>query len=173
MTLQKNGASFCAPRCMPRLPDSIRHSDTLEASAVDLIEAVREQGFGTGRRTDSRDGRKSARSASTRTPLPGKPRAPREKFRARVKPSALMRRTRSKLALPRPGSPVRVDLSRRDFLHVSLDTDVPALRLPVECERRARIAAQLAPLAASGWCERAPARFQTERIRNVSAAAGY
>jgi hypothetical protein len=78
--------------------------------------------------------------------LPGEPRAPREKFRARVKPSALMRRTRSKLALPRPGWPVRVDLSRRDFLHVSLDTDLPALRLPVECERRARIATQLAPL---------------------------
>jgi ATP-dependent DNA ligase len=30
---------------MPRLPDSIRYSETLEASPAELIEAVREQGF--------------------------------------------------------------------------------------------------------------------------------
>jgi bifunctional non-homologous end joining protein LigD len=30
---------------MPRLPDSIRYSETLKASPVELIEAVREQGF--------------------------------------------------------------------------------------------------------------------------------
>jgi nucleotide-binding universal stress UspA family protein len=36
-----------APTAMPvwRLPDSIRYSDTLDASPADLIEAVREQGF--------------------------------------------------------------------------------------------------------------------------------
>ena len=32
-------------KVMPRLPDSIRYSETLEASPVDLIDAVREQGF--------------------------------------------------------------------------------------------------------------------------------
>src|ERR1700738_506575 len=81
--------------------------------------------------------------------LPGESRAPREKFRARVKPSTLMRRTSSKLALPRPGWPVRVGLRRRDFLHTSLDAHLPAFRLPVERERRARIAVQLVPLATS------------------------
>jgi ATP-dependent DNA ligase len=30
---------------MPQLPDSIRYSETLEASRAELIEAVREQGF--------------------------------------------------------------------------------------------------------------------------------
>ena len=30
---------------MPRLPDSIRYSETLQASPAELIEAVREQGF--------------------------------------------------------------------------------------------------------------------------------
>ncbi len=61
-----------------------------------------------------------------------------------------MRRTRGKLALPRPGCPVRVGLRRRDFLYASLHPDLPALRLPVLCKRRARIVAQLMPLAASG-----------------------
>jgi bifunctional non-homologous end joining protein LigD len=32
-------------KVMPRLQDSIRYSETLEASPADLIEAVREQGF--------------------------------------------------------------------------------------------------------------------------------
>jgi bifunctional non-homologous end joining protein LigD len=32
-------------RVMPRLPDSIRYSEALEASPAELIEAVREQGF--------------------------------------------------------------------------------------------------------------------------------
>src|ERR1019366_7308531 len=82
--------------------------------------------------------------------LLGEPRAPRDKFRSRAKPSTLMRSTRSKLALPRPGWPVGVGLRRRDFRHASLDADLPALPLPVECERRERIATQLAPLAASG-----------------------
>src|SRR5260370_42440706 len=82
--------------------------------------------------------------------LPGGPRAPREKFRERAQPSTLMRRACSKLALARPGRPVGIGLRRRDFLDTSLDPDLPALRLPVECERRARIAVQLAPLAASG-----------------------
>ena len=76
--------------------------------------------------------------------------ASREKLRARAKSSTLMRRARGKLALPRPGWPVRVGLRGRDFLHTSLDADLPALRLPVQCERRARIIAQLASLAASG-----------------------
>jgi bifunctional non-homologous end joining protein LigD len=32
-------------KVMPRLPDSIRYSETLQASPAELIEAVREQGF--------------------------------------------------------------------------------------------------------------------------------
>jgi bifunctional non-homologous end joining protein LigD len=32
-------------RVMPRLSDSIRYSETREASPAELIEAVREQGF--------------------------------------------------------------------------------------------------------------------------------
>jgi ATP-dependent DNA ligase len=32
-------------KVMPRLPDTIRYSETLQASPVELIEAVREQGF--------------------------------------------------------------------------------------------------------------------------------
>jgi hypothetical protein len=36
------------------------------------------------------------------------------------------------------------------ILYRSFDADLPALRLPVECERPVRIAAQLTPLAASG-----------------------
>jgi hypothetical protein len=82
--------------------------------------------------------------------FPGEPRAAREKFRARAKPGTLMRRACRKLALARPGRPVGIGLRRGDFLDASLDPDLPALALPVERERRARIAVQLAPLAASG-----------------------
>jgi bifunctional non-homologous end joining protein LigD len=35
---------------MPLLPDSIRYSETMEASTAELIEAVREQGFVAKRR---------------------------------------------------------------------------------------------------------------------------
>src|ERR1700736_981255 len=82
--------------------------------------------------------------------LPSEPRDPREKFRARAKASALMRRARRKLALSRAGGPIRVGLRRRNLLYASFDPDLPALRLPVECERPVRIAAQLTPLTASG-----------------------
>src|SRR5712692_8487754 len=73
--------------------------------------------------------------------LPGEPRKPREKFRARAHPGALTRRARGQPALPRPGGPVRVGLRGRDFLDPSVDADLPALRLPVERERRMRIVA--------------------------------
>src|SRR5712692_8745483 len=73
--------------------------------------------------------------------LPGEPRKPREKFRARAHPGALMRRARSQPALPRPVGPVPVGLRGRDFLDASLDADLPALRLPMERERRMRIVA--------------------------------
>ena len=79
--------------------------------------------------------------------LPSEPREPREKFRARTKSSALVRRARGKLALSRAGEPIRVGLRRRNFLYASFDADLPALRLPIECERPVRIAAQLTPLA--------------------------
>jgi hypothetical protein len=43
---------------MPLLPDSIRYSETLEASSAELIEAVREQGFEgvIAKRRDSSNG---------------------------------------------------------------------------------------------------------------------
>src|ERR1700682_6275293 len=71
--------------------------------------------------------------------LPSEPRDPREKFRARVKASALMGSAGGKLALSRAGGPIRVGLRRRNFLYASFDTDLPALRLPVECERLERM----------------------------------
>src|SRR6266849_2830406 len=73
--------------------------------------------------------------------LPGEPREPREKFRARAHPGALTRRARGQPALPRPGGPVRVGLRGLDFLDASLDADLPAPRLPIERERRMRIVA--------------------------------
>src|SRR5712671_5313605 len=82
--------------------------------------------------------------------LPSEPRDPREKFRARAKSSALMRRARGKLALSRAGRPIRVGLRRRNFLYASFDADLLTPRLPIDCERAVRIAAQLTPLAASG-----------------------
>src|SRR5712671_4484498 len=86
--------------------------------------------------------------------LPSEPRDPREKLRARAKSSALMRRGRGKLALSRAGGPIRVGLGRGNFLYASFDADLPAHRLPVECERPMWIAAQLTPLAASGVGEK-------------------
>ena len=86
--------------------------------------------------------------------LPSEPRDPREKLRGRAKASALMRHPRGKLALSRAGGPIRVGLRRRNFLYRSFDADLPALRLPVECERPVRIASQLTPLAASGVGEK-------------------
>ena len=74
--------------------------------------------------------------------LPSEARDSPEKFRARAKSSVLMRCARGKLALSRAGGPIRVGFSRRDFLYASFDADLPALRLPVECERPVRIAAQ-------------------------------
>ena len=82
--------------------------------------------------------------------LPSEQRDPREKLRARAKSSALMRRASGKLAPSRAGGPIRVGLGRGNFLYASFDADLPALRLPVECERPMWIAAQLTPLAASG-----------------------
>src|SRR5271163_324121 len=81
--------------------------------------------------------------------LPGELREPREKLRARAKPSTLMRHARGKLALPGPGSPVCVGFGTRDLLYASLHAYLPALRLPVLRKRRARIVAQFTPLAAS------------------------
>ena len=86
--------------------------------------------------------------------LPSEPRDPREKLRARAKSSALMRRARGKLALSRAGGPIRVGLRRRNFLYASFDADLPALRLPVECERPMWIVAQLTPFAAWGVGEK-------------------
>src|SRR5713101_4211879 len=86
--------------------------------------------------------------------LPSEPRDPREKLRARAKSSALMRRGSGKLAPSRAGGPIRVGLRKRNFLYASFDADLPALRLPVECERPMWIAAQLTPLAASGVGEK-------------------
>src|SRR6266849_1723501 len=86
--------------------------------------------------------------------LPSEPRDPREKFRARAEASALMRRGRGKLALSRAGGPIRVGLRRRNFLYAPFDADLPALRLPVKCERHVRIAAQLTSLTAPGVGEK-------------------
>src|SRR5207302_1868336 len=60
---------------------------------------------------------------------------PREKLRARAKSSTLMRRGSGKLAPSRAGGPIRVGLRKCNFLYASFDADLPALRLPVECER--------------------------------------
>jgi hypothetical protein len=82
--------------------------------------------------------------------LPREPREPQEKVSTRTKPSTLMRGARGKLALPRPVRPVGLGLRGRDLLSASLHADLPALRLPVERKRRARIVAQFIPLVASG-----------------------
>src|SRR5580658_6788059 len=77
--------------------------------------------------------------------LPCEAREPSEQLSARAKPGALMRRTRGKLALARPGCPIRVGLLRCDFLYAPLHADLPALRMPVVSKRRARIVPQLTP----------------------------
>jgi hypothetical protein len=67
---------------------------------------------------------------------------------------ALVRCARGKLALPRAGGPIRVGLRKRNFLYAPFDADLPALRLPVKCERHARIAVQLTALTAPGVAEK-------------------
>src|SRR5262249_51552626 len=74
---------------------------------------------------------------------------PSEKLCTGVKSCTLVGCARGELALPRPGRPVGVGLPGADLFHTALDADLPAPGLPVQCERRARIYAQLAALATS------------------------